>query len=199
MSDICKIFIKVNENGKHPVAASIGSAGLDLFATEDMIIKPGETKVMPLNFSMALPDNCEAQLRPRSGLSLKTKLRFANSVGTIDMDFRGVIGIILENNYNIANLPYELIDNPELQKKIKITDLANCLEQNLWNFNFIFKYIPIFLDEKDNPYGTIYIEKGMRIGQMIVAEYKKVIFIDCEDPSQIGNDRKGGFGSTGVK
>jgi dUTP pyrophosphatase len=189
MSDICKIFIKVNENGKHPVAASIGSAGLDLFATENMVIKPGETKVMPLNFSIALPDNCEAQLRPRSGLSLKTNLRMANSPGTIDTDFRGIVGVILENNYNVANLPYELIGSPDLKVKMKTVKIPVSQEESIT--------VPIFIDDKNNPYGTIYIEKGMRIAQMIVSEYKKVTFIDCEDPSQISNDRKGGFGSSG--
>ena len=189
MSDICKIFIKVNENGKHPVAASIGSAGLDLFATENMVIKPGETKVMPLNFSIALPDNCEAQLRPRSGLSLKTNLRMANSPGTIDTDFRGIVGVILENNYNVANLPYKLIGSPDLKVKMKTVKIPVAQEESIT--------VPIFVDDKNNPYGTIYIEKDMRIAQMIVSEYKKVTFIDCEDPSQIGNDRKGGFGSSG--
>lgn len=57
----------------------------------------------------------------------------------------------------------------------------------------------IYLDEKGNPYGTIYINKGERIAQMVFKEYKIANFIECENPKEIGENRGGGFGHTGVK
>ncbi len=92
MENKVNVYIKVSENGKLPSYGSLNAAGCDLYATKDMEIKPGETKVMPLNFIMAMDENLEAQIRPRSGLSLKTNLRVPNSPGTIDSDYRDTVG-----------------------------------------------------------------------------------------------------------
>ena len=60
-------------------------------------IAPGETAIIKTGFAMAIPKGLELQVRPTSGNSLKTKLRIANSPGTVDASFRGEIGIIVEN------------------------------------------------------------------------------------------------------
>lgn len=60
-------------------------------------IQPNETKLIRTGLAMEIPLGYELQLRPRSGLSLETKLRIANSPATIDSDFRGEIKIIVEN------------------------------------------------------------------------------------------------------
>jgi dUTP pyrophosphatase len=119
MGNRVKVYIKVWGVGRIPQYASSHAAGCDLYATTDMAIRPGETKIMPLDFSMAIDTDLEAQVRPRSGLSLRTELRLANSPGTIDSDYRDTVGIILQNTYNIANLPYQIAANPELLEELK--------------------------------------------------------------------------------
>lgn len=60
-------------------------------------VLPGHAVAVPTGLFMAIPDGYELQVRPRSGLSLKTKMRIANSPGTIDSDYRGEICIIIDN------------------------------------------------------------------------------------------------------
>lgn len=72
-----------NPNAKIPSYANIGDAGLDIYALEDYEIKPGETKLIPTGLKVAIPTGYELQIRPKSGRSLKTKLRIANTPGTI--------------------------------------------------------------------------------------------------------------------
>jgi len=83
-----------------PVYASVGSAGLDLMAAihGDTELGPGQRRLVPCGFCMAVPDGYEAQVRPRSGLALKHGLTLLNSPGTIDSDYRGEIGVVLINH-----------------------------------------------------------------------------------------------------
>lgn len=74
-----------------------GAAAMDVRANEQVNIRPGETKLIPTGIFMAIPKNFEIQVRPRSGMSLKTKLRISNAPGTIDSDYRGELCIIAEN------------------------------------------------------------------------------------------------------
>lgn len=75
------------------------SAGMDLRAciTENIVLKKGERKLIKTGISIALPENYEAQVRPRSGLALKNGITVLNTPGTIDADYRGEIGVILIN------------------------------------------------------------------------------------------------------
>ncbi|EJO5347820.1 aminotransferase [Clostridium botulinum] len=208
MDNKVNVYIKVVEDGKMPSYGSLSAAGCDLYATKDMEIKPGEIKVMPLNFVMAIDENLEAQIRPRSGLSLKTNLRVPNSPGTIDSDYRDTVGVILENTYNVANLPYDIAKDPEIlkilkekYKEISLIDYLNGRQDIDLDSSDCLSILQkkIYIDEKGNPYGTIYINKGDRIAQMIFKEYKRADFIECENPEKIGENRGGGFGHTGVK
>jgi len=81
------------------------SAGMDLYAavTPEMVIAPGEWKLVPTGISIALPDGYEAQVRPRSGLALKQGISILNTPGTVDADYRGEVGVILMN-HSKANL-----------------------------------------------------------------------------------------------
>lgn len=87
-----------------------GNSGMDLFAAAiaikeegqwkeytELELAPGETALVKTGFAMEIPYGIELQIRPTSGNSLKTKLRVANSPGTIDASYRGEIGIIVEN------------------------------------------------------------------------------------------------------
>ncbi len=200
------VYIKLLDQGRLPEYKSQFAAGCDLYATKDLVLRPGETKIMPLGFVLSMDSHIEAQIRPRSGLSLKTYLRVPNSVGTIDSDYKDEVGILLTNAYNIGNLPYELMSDVTLLQKLHddYTEipLREYLNKNGKEFSFVLTLNSIlnqliYVDNKGNPYGTIYLDKGERIGQMVFSEYKKATFIFHENPESLGQNRGGGFGSTG--
>ena len=85
------------DNAKIPVYAHLTDSGMDVYATEDITIAPGETKLIPIGIKVAIPAGYELQVRPKSGRCLKTKLRIANTPGTIDAGYRDEIGIIVDN------------------------------------------------------------------------------------------------------
>lgn len=87
---------------KLPSYATEGSAGMDLYADikDSISIKPMERVLIPTGIYIELPKGYEAQVRPRSGLSLKKGLTVANAPGTIDSDYRGEIGVIMVNLSN---------------------------------------------------------------------------------------------------
>ena len=84
-------------DAKMPAYAHLTDAGMDIYLTEDITIHPGETKLIPTGLKVALPLGYELQVRPKSGRSLKSKLRIANTPGTIDAGYRDEIGIIVDN------------------------------------------------------------------------------------------------------
>lgn len=82
--DVKVYFEKLKDDIKLPEYANDGDAGMDVFCPEDYRFVSGDTYVVPLGFKVAIPVGYEIQVRPRSGMSLKTKIRVANSPGTID-------------------------------------------------------------------------------------------------------------------
>ena len=97
MSEILvkKLFKEVNL----PKYETNGSSGLDLeaFIDSEITLKPGERKLIPKGISVALPNNLEIQIRPRSGLAYKNGISVVNTPGTIDADYRGEIKVLLIN------------------------------------------------------------------------------------------------------
>ncbi len=98
--------IKKLENLKEitlPKYETDGSAGLDLAAAidENIILKPGEVKLVKTGISIALEKGFEAQVRPRSGLALKHGITVLNSPGTVDSDYRGEVCAILINHSKV--------------------------------------------------------------------------------------------------
>ena len=97
MSEILvkKLFKEVNL----PKYETNGSSGLDLeaFVDSEITLKPGERKLIPTCISIAMPDNFEVQIRPRSGLAYKNGISVVNTPGTIDADYRGEIKVLLIN------------------------------------------------------------------------------------------------------
>ena len=96
-------IVKISHNAIIPKYKTNGSSGFDLhilvykgegYAT---VVHPGKTELMRTGLAMQIPLGYELQIRPRSGLSLESKLRIANSPGTIDADYTGEIKIIVEN------------------------------------------------------------------------------------------------------
>ena len=96
-----------NKNARMPIYAHETDAGLDIYSTEDINIRPGETILIKTGLKVAIPVGYELQVRPKSGISLKTKLRVANTPGTIDSGYRDEIGIIIENiEHPIQDISY---------------------------------------------------------------------------------------------
>jgi dUTP pyrophosphatase len=81
-----------------PAYGTAGAAGMDLRAAEPAVLNPGERRLMPTGFAIALPEQFEAQIRPRSGLAVKHGVTVLNAPGTIDWDYRGEIRVPLINH-----------------------------------------------------------------------------------------------------
>lgn len=111
--------LKVINRSHHPLPeyATTASAGLDLRANLDspVTLQPLERKLIPTGLYIALPEGCEAQIRPRSGLALKHGISLLNTPGTIDADYRGEIGVIL---VNISNEPFEVRDGERIAQMV---------------------------------------------------------------------------------
>ena len=90
---------KINENATVPTYGTSNSAGADLYACidEDIVINPGEVKVIKTGICLEIPDHLVGLIYARSGLSVKKGLAPANKVGVIDSDYRGEILVALYN------------------------------------------------------------------------------------------------------
>lgn len=152
-----------------PHYARIGDAGLDLYALDNYTIMPGETMLIPTGLKVAIPRGYELQVRPKSGRCLKTKLRIANTPGTIDSGYRSEIGVIVEN-----------VDPP-------IRDIS-------YTFDDIGK--PIILSILHGE--PFEIGKGEKFAQLVLNAIPTARFFEVDSVAEIGEDRGGGFGSTGL-
>ncbi len=165
-----EVFVEICREGTIlPKYARPGDAGMDIFAAEDTIIRPGETVIIPTGIKMAIPEGYEIQIRPRSGISYNTLLRIANSPGTIDSGYRDELGIII-SNFSYINYDRDKYDTDEF----------------------------LTLDSKDNRMGTYKIKKGDRIAQMVLQRVPKIKLTIADSIKDIVENRGGGFGSTGV-
>ena len=98
-----KVLIKkLNPEAKLPNYKTKGSSGMDLMACIEKSIKilPGKSALVPTGLSIAIPDDTEVQIRPRSGLAAKSSISVLNTPGTIDSDYRGEIKVIIYNHSN---------------------------------------------------------------------------------------------------
>ncbi len=110
-----------------PKRASAGAAGYDLCANlaAQVTLAPGDIALIPTGLKLALPDNLEAQIRPRSGLASKHGVTVANAPGTIDWDYRGEIRVALinlgresftiEHAMRIAQMVFARVEIPEFE------------------------------------------------------------------------------------
>ena len=93
---------KLDNTAVIPTRGSEYAAGYDLYSNEDVAeILPGETKLVGVGISMAIPDNFAGFIYARSGLASKQGLRPANCVGVVDSDYRGEIKVALHNDSNL--------------------------------------------------------------------------------------------------
>ncbi len=159
------------EGVKAPQYAHISDSGMDLFAIEDITIAPGETKLISTGIKVALPPGYELQVRPKSSWALKTKLRVANTPGTIDAGYRDEIKVIIEN-----------VEPPI--KEIK------------YDFDETTHYPIITSIVHGQSYS---INKDEKFAQLVLMEVPKATFYLVENVGEIGENRGGGFGSSGLK
>lgn len=137
-----------SSTGEIPVYQTDGAAAFDLAATKRMVLSPKSINLIPTGLYMAIPKGYYLAIVPRSGLSLRSNLRIANTPGTVDSDYRNEISIIIENTGSHA-------------------------------------------DE---------VREGERIAQGIIKKYEQVEFEQVSSIEELGTtERKGGFGSTGIR
>ena len=102
-----KFYIKPEEGCEDilPSKAHIDDAGYDLFSAEDTVVLPGEVLAVSVGFRCELPKGYELQVRPKSGLALKSKITVANTPGTVDCNYRGIVKVLV---YNFGDKPYSI-------------------------------------------------------------------------------------------
>ena len=101
----CKIY---NASGNSlPAYESEMAAGMDLRAnlSASVVLQPGQRALIPTGLFIELPSDCEAQVRPRSGLAVKHGITVLNSPGTVDPDYRGELKVLL---VNLSDKPFEI-------------------------------------------------------------------------------------------
>lgn len=162
-------FKRLDESAIIPTKAHASDSGFDLYALEDTIIEPGETTVVPTGIAVKLPAGYETQVRPRSGVTAKTKLRV--QLGTIDNDYRGDIGVIVDNIYDETTerfTCFELIDGSVTPARRHVMD------------------------------GAYLVRAGDRIAQLVVQPLPPVKAYEIE--GDMGSTTRGekGFGSSGI-
>lgn len=158
---------EAEDDVKVPVYARKGDAGMDIYAREEITINPGETKIIDTGIKMAIPEGYAILIQPRSGQSVKTKLRIANTPGLIDSGYRDSIGVIIENiEPPFKDIDYEFDDNGEIHIKSIL-------------------------------HGSSYtIAEGQKFAQMRLVKVPTANLIKVDSVADIGEDRGGGFGHT---
>jgi dUTP pyrophosphatase len=161
---------RLHEDAVIPRYARDLDAGFDLVAVEDVVIAPGETAKIKTGLAFALPEGYELQVRPRSGISAKTKLRVSNSPGTIDAGYRGEVCILIDNirtkSGELTNQCFDISDQP-----IQVT-------QTVDRHSYL-------------------IRKGERVAQGVLCQVPLARFevVTQLDETERGS---GGFGSSGL-
>lgn len=170
MTETIKVgFKRLNDNAIIPTKAYPTDSGFDLYASEDVIIEPGETVVVPTGIAVELPPGYEATVRPRSGITAKTKLRV--QLGTIDNEYRGEIGVIVDN----------ITDDPigNTSRYLNFVDGSEIRQ------------------DEDIPDGTYYIRKGDKLAQLVVQPLPAIEAYEVEGDLKTTERGESGFGSTG--
>ena len=130
MKNIKILFYKSHEDAKMPEYGTEHSAGADIFSIVDAVIAPGHTVIIPTGLLPIIPIGYKISVAPKSGLSSKTKMRLSNAPGTIDSDYRGEMGVIIDN---IGQIPIH-IDKGQKIAQIFVEE--------------VIKISPVEIDEK---------------------------------------------------
>src|SRR6185312_6805180 len=165
-------FKRLTPDAVVPTKAHASDSGFDLVASADVIIEPGATVVVPTGIAVSLPEGYEAQVRPRSGVTSKTKLRV--QLGTIDNGYSGEIGVIVDNIFP----PVDDDSEPLYSEVLTLEG------------DFIQRY-SLFAQ------GTYIIRKGDKLAQLVIQRLPDVVAYEIDT---LGDSERGaqGFGSSGV-
>ncbi|WEY98909.1 dUTP diphosphatase [Bacillus subtilis] len=160
---------RLSPDAQTPTYAHATDAGFDLVAAADVIIEPGATTCVPTGLAFEIPEGYEMQIRPRSGITLKTPLRV--QLGTVDYGYTGEVGVIVDN-----------ISRGDWGSTPRLRELNGETEH---------------LDDTYYPKSTYIIRKGDRLAQAVIKPVEQVVFteVDALGDSDRG---AGGFGSSGV-
>jgi len=169
-------FKRTGVGTKLPKYATKDASCFDLYAAHDAIIRPSEVVAVGTGLMFEPPEGYGMVIYPRSGISFKTPLRFANGVGVIDNDYRGEVKVLLENakpkDYKLRVVPaYITVDGEERMNDYKYGQL---------------------------PEGTIVIKRGDRIAQGMLIKVEQVQLTLAKKLSDTERG-EGGLGSTGTK
>lgn len=209
-------FRKLHADAATPVYAKPGDSGFDLVVTEDVIVRPGETAKVPTGLAFEIPQGYEIQVRPRSGVTTKTKLRVV--LGTVDQQYRGEVAVMVDN---VAQLEYQLRSDYMGDDPTYYLDTVYAFSQmttlnafrgvnepfekpksgvllNLVDGGTEFVECHEFHAYSDLPRGTYLIRKGDRIAQAVIAPVAAATFTQVDELSETERGA-GGFGSTGVR
>jgi len=125
---------KLREDAVIPRYQTSGASGFDFHSLDELTLRPGKTALIKTGLSFEIPIGYELQVRPRSGTSLKTKLRISNSPGTIDADYRGEVGIIVDHIGDLGDPEIKINVNdriaqgvivPVVQAEFQVVDELN--------------------------------------------------------------------------
>ena len=134
-------FKRLTDDAVLPIKAHARDSGFDLFVSEDIVIEPGETVVIATGIAIDIPIGYEAQVRPRSGVTSKTKLRV--QLGTIDNDYTGEIGIIVDNNYRIGRSPAHWVRTIDGRLSERGTEGSYCIRKGDKLAQLVIQAIPM--------------------------------------------------------
>lgn len=163
-------FKKLKEDAKVPFKENESDTGFDIYAMEDVYLKPGETTVIPTGIAMNIEEGYDSMVRPRSGVTSKSKLRV--QIGTIDNEYNQEVGIIIDNisqerRKELEGVNYLDIKDHPISSKEGLTQHA----------------------------GTYKISKGSKIAQLTFHKLEEVSSTIVKEFSK--ESTRGGFGSSG--
>ncbi|OJT54180.1 dUTP diphosphatase [Bacillus licheniformis] len=161
---------RLSPDAQIPQYAHASDACFDLVSAEEVVIEPGETALVKTGLAFEIPEGYEMQIRPRSGITLKTELRV--QLGTVDAGYRGEVGVIVDN---IAPLNMEV---PFDYGPLMVTGEIYRMNGDLPQFSYI-------------------IRKGDRIAQAVIKPVEQAAFTEV---AELGDSDRGagGFGSSGT-
>ena len=171
---------KLTDTAIIPVKAHDDDACYDLSADEDLYLFPQHTYAVSTGLKFDIQNGYLVSIRPRSGISLKTPIRVANTPGTVDSNYKGEIKVILHNTA-------QLIDDPKNNVYYDLTGRNYRMSAEEMRQRKI----------QTLPWGTIKISKGDRIAQFLIESMVDTEIVEVED---VGESDRGetGFGDSGV-
>lgn len=187
---------KLNTTAVIPSYTRLGDAAFDLVSNEFHLIQPQATVGIGTGLAFEIPTGFEVEIVPRSGISLNTPLRIANSPGTIDENYRGEIKIIFTNTIQQTFNLFKDEDNIIMDGKL--VPFVLDLEGKQISIDSVKEETKADFDGEFVAYPTFYVRKGERIAQ---GKLREVFIASFKEVDALSETNRGvnGLGSSGVK